>query len=180
MLRIEFEQPKQQICAKCGGETTTLTRFVYDDEDVHVGWKLRAARRAAVVVLSLAGLAACGANPVTIATQSARSPDGAWLAVARTDRYSGPGNAGLFELVALIRLRGRRDTIQVLELEAPGPPPIEIQLGWQSATTLRIVYTQAAAVDLQTIRAAGINIAVCGPGAHPDPTCRDSIRQNGK
>ena len=32
MLRIEFEPPTQSVCECCGGTTTRLTRFVYEDD----------------------------------------------------------------------------------------------------------------------------------------------------
>jgi hypothetical protein len=36
MLRIEFEEPRDQgPCPCCGGKTTSLTRFVYKDGDAH-------------------------------------------------------------------------------------------------------------------------------------------------
>jgi hypothetical protein len=33
MLTIEFEKPHQSVCECCGGTTTSLTRFVYRDDD---------------------------------------------------------------------------------------------------------------------------------------------------
>lgn len=33
MLTIEFEEPKEETCDCCGGITTRLTRFVYQDDD---------------------------------------------------------------------------------------------------------------------------------------------------
>jgi hypothetical protein len=36
MIRIEYEEPTQSgPCACCGGTTTSLTRFVYEDDDAH-------------------------------------------------------------------------------------------------------------------------------------------------
>jgi hypothetical protein len=31
MIEIEFSEPKRSTCECCGGESTSLTRFVYDD-----------------------------------------------------------------------------------------------------------------------------------------------------
>jgi len=33
MLRFEFEEPRRSSCQCCGKETTSLTRFVYKDDD---------------------------------------------------------------------------------------------------------------------------------------------------
>ena len=33
MIKIEFEKPNLETCDCCGNETTTLTRFVYKDDD---------------------------------------------------------------------------------------------------------------------------------------------------
>jgi hypothetical protein len=33
MLTFEYEEPSSQICECCGGVTTTLTRFIYEDGD---------------------------------------------------------------------------------------------------------------------------------------------------
>ena len=41
MIRIEFEEPKQHICAQCGGITTSLTRFVYQDDDAYAVYYAR-------------------------------------------------------------------------------------------------------------------------------------------
>jgi hypothetical protein len=35
MLTIEFGDPKFSVCECCGGRTTSLTRFVYKDENAH-------------------------------------------------------------------------------------------------------------------------------------------------
>lgn len=33
MIEIEFEEPNKSVCECCGGITTSLTRFVYEDGD---------------------------------------------------------------------------------------------------------------------------------------------------
>lgn len=36
IIQIDFEVPaKSETCACCGGTTTSLTRFVYEDDDAH-------------------------------------------------------------------------------------------------------------------------------------------------
>lgn len=40
-MRIEFEEPKRQVCDQCGGITTTLTRFVYKDDDAYAVYYAR-------------------------------------------------------------------------------------------------------------------------------------------
>ena len=51
MIRIEFEQPTTRHCDCCGGATTTLTRFVYDDGNAHAVYYARfgARHRAGIV-----------------------------------------------------------------------------------------------------------------------------------
>src|SRR5262245_51610583 len=42
MLRIEFEPPNESSrCECCGGITTSLTRFVYEDKDAHAVYYAR-------------------------------------------------------------------------------------------------------------------------------------------
>ncbi len=84
--------------------------------------------------------------------------------MARTDQYSGPGNAGLYEVVTLERMRGDTSPVEVLTLdEQSSRPPIDLRLAWNTPTKLAIYYTQPATINLQTVRFADIDIVLCGP-----------------
>jgi hypothetical protein len=71
MLRIEFEEPKEQACAQCGGITTTLTRLVYENEDAYAVYYARFCdahpRRNVEAVVSLGSWGVDGVPPDRVA-----------------------------------------------------------------------------------------------------------------
>ena len=110
--------------------------------------------------LALIVLGSCK-NPVVIASSDVGSPDGYWIATARTDQYGGPGNAGLYEAVTLHRTAGLKDPIQVLTLDVgEKSPPIAIKMVWLTKSHLEIQYNKPATIELQVIRAAGVDISL--------------------
>lgn len=114
-----------------------------------------------LLAAALLVFASCDKNPVVIASSDVRSPDGEWLATALTDQYSGPGNAGLYEIVSLHRTAGLKDTTQVLLLDVGGKaPPIAIKMVWLTNSHLEIEYQEPAKVEFQVVRSAGVDISL--------------------
>lgn len=96
---------------------------------------------------------------ITIWSQDSISPDGQWRAEARTDQYSGPGNAALLTHVQLKPTKGRKDPIEVLVL-MQNTRSIELKMIWLSASHLEITFKQPAVIDFQAVKCAGIQITV--------------------
>ena len=112
-----------------------------------------------VLTVSVCGLLAACSNAVTIWSTEVRSPDGQWRAIARTDQYSGPGNAALLTTVYLKATKGRKDEIQVL-LFMQNAKSIDLKMNWPSLSHLEVTYKQPAEIDFQAIKCAGIDISV--------------------
>jgi hypothetical protein len=63
MIKIEFEEPKQEECECCGDTTTRLTRFVYQDNDACAVYYLQFTQgHADRVAYALIGLGEWGEN----------------------------------------------------------------------------------------------------------------------
>jgi hypothetical protein len=103
-------------------------------------------------------LSACK-NAVTIWSTEVPSPDGQWSAVARTDQYSGPGNAALLTTVYLKPIKGSQDPIQVL-LFMQNARSIDLRMNWSTSSHLEVTYRQPAVIDFQAIKCGGVDISV--------------------
>jgi hypothetical protein len=111
-----------------------------------------------LMLVLLSALAGCR-DVATIWSSESRSPDGRWIATARTEQYGGPGTAGVLSTVFLEQVYGRRDKIQVLQLSQDAAS-VELKLNWLAPTHLEITYKQPASVDFQAIKCGGIDISV--------------------
>jgi hypothetical protein len=116
------------------------------------------------VVILLCAVASCEENPVTIASSQARSPDGGWTAISRTDQSSGPGNADLIVVVSLKRTDGTADPIEILGLDEPHNKPanIDLTLTWLTPSHLEISYREPAPVVFHKAKYMGIDISLRG------------------
>lgn len=98
----------------------------------------------------------------TIWTAESRSPDGQWIALAKTDQFGGPGTAGLQSTVSLQHAKGPKDKIAILVLSSQEMTSIEPKLNWLTPTHLEITYRQPASIDFQAIKCGGVVISVQG------------------
>ena len=96
----------------------------------------------------------------TIWSTESHSPDGQWIANAKTDQYGGPGTAGLQSTVSLKRVKGPKDHMMVLLLSSQDVTSIQPKLNWISSSHLEIAYKQPASIEFQAIKCAGIEITV--------------------
>jgi hypothetical protein len=103
-----------------------------------------------------------GCGPKTIWSAEARSPDGHWVASARTDQYSGPGNAGLYTTVELRRTSGQKSPMEILLLDyqAAYPSEANVEMIWLTPSHLEMAYNTHADIDFQAVKCAGIAISV--------------------
>ena len=87
------------------------------------------------------------------------SPDGRWIAVAHTERYGGPGTAGVQSTVLLRQAKGQEDAIQVLLLSQDAES-VDLKLNWLTPSHLEITYGKPASIDFQAIKCGGVVISV--------------------
>jgi hypothetical protein len=113
-----------------------------------------------IIVVVCVLLSACRGNPTTIWSAEARSPDGHWVASARTDQYSGPGNAGLYTAVQLRRTSGQKNPMEILLLDQQETGEISLKMNWLTPSHLEVAYTKRPSLDFQVVKCAGIEISV--------------------
>lgn len=97
----------------------------------------------------------------TIWSMEVRSPDGHWLAIAKTVQHFGPGTAGIQTIVYL--KSNSDDPTQILLLSHNGDdqsPLINLTMKWISPTHLYVAYTGHPTLDVQTVKFGGIDISV--------------------
>ena|ERR1022692_626025 len=105
-------------------------------------------------------LSACRGNPTTTWSAAARSPDGRWIASARTDQYSGPGNAGLYTTVELRRTGGQKSPTEILLLDQQETGEITLTMNWLTPSHLEVAYTKHPSLEFQVVKCGGIDISV--------------------
>jgi hypothetical protein len=111
------------------------------------------------LTVSVCALLFSCSNAVTIWSGESPSPDRQWRAIARTDQYSGPGNAALLTTVYLKPTKGRKDEIEVL-LFMQDAKSIDLKMNWLTPSHLEVTYKQPAVIDFQAIKCGGIDISV--------------------
>jgi len=126
--------------------------------------RVRVSRRAIRKMILFLTISVCAAlsackNAVTIWSTEVQSPDGRWLAIARTDQYSGPGNAALLTTVQLRRTKGPKGPIEVL-LFMQDAKSIDLKMNWPTPSHLEVTYKQPAVIDFQAIKCGGVDISV--------------------
>jgi hypothetical protein len=82
--------------------------------------------------------------------------------MARTDQYSGPGNAALAVVVSLKRTSGVSDPIEILSLDEwkNTPANIGLTLVWLTSTHLEISYREPVGIQFQAVKCGGIDISL--------------------
>jgi hypothetical protein len=132
-----------------------------DDRTIQRVRESRSALRLGILVLTISVCTLLGAcsNAVTIWSTESPSPDGRWRAIARTDQYSGPGNAALLTTVYLKPTKGRKDEIEVL-LFMQNAKSIDLKMNWPTPSHLEVTYKQPAEIDFQAIKCGGVDISV--------------------
>ena len=92
------------------------------------------------------------------------SPDGRWLASARTTRWFGPGTPGEETNVYLKRASDPHPPERVLgfghDAAASQAGTVHLTLKWVTPTHLEAVYDGHAAIDYQVVKHDGIDISV--------------------
>lgn len=97
----------------------------------------------------------------TIWSAEIRSPDGHWLAIARTIQHFGPGAAGI-ETVVYLKWDSQhpRKVLLLFHDERNKSRLINLTMKWASSSHLEVSYTGRATVDIQTVKFGGVDISV--------------------
>ena len=104
---------------------------------------------------------ACG--PRTTWSVSVRSPDGYWLATARSLQWGGPGNA--FGATEVYLKQGRHDPVQILGFSHQ-QATMTLSMTWVGRRHLEVQYGPSpqrgdtVSVDLQMVRLADVQITL--------------------
>ncbi len=95
----------------------------------------------------------------------ARSPDGQWVAIARTQQYGGPGTAGDDTTVYVQRLNVSQAPMEVLVFSHQYPR-MNLKMEWLTPTHLEVTYGPSAKpgdrvdLDFQVVKIAGLDVSV--------------------
>lgn len=106
-------------------------------------------------------VAGCGSNPVTTWSAKFPSPDGKWVAIARTYQYSGPGNDYVDTRLSLHPAGGSREET-VLDYLDIGT---EMTVVWTTPSHLQVTLHKDEQIDLQVVKFSTITITLLTPGA---------------
>ena len=101
----------------------------------------------------------CRDSPTTTWSTEARSSDGHWLAVARSQQWSGPGNAYDATTVSLKRTDDSEPPTQIL-LFSHDSARMDLKMKWATPSHLDVAYGSHARLDFQVAKCAGIDISV--------------------
>jgi hypothetical protein len=121
--------------------------------------------RTTISIATIAGCASLyGCGPTTTWSGETRSPDGRYLAVARSKQWSGPGNAYDATTVYLKWIKGSQPPTEVLEFSHQYAT-MNLKMEWKTPTHLHVTYGESAkpgdhvSLDFQAIKCAGIEIS---------------------
>jgi hypothetical protein len=111
------------------------------------------------LVVSSCALLSCSLKPETIWSTTEPSPDGLWVAGARTQMWSGPGIGTVESSAYLVRANDSHDPRDVISYpEGQGDPHPQIK--WRSAKELVVIVPAHTTLDLQVIKFADIQISL--------------------
>jgi hypothetical protein len=120
-----------------------------------------------VVIVAVCGIALSGCRwSQTTWTANARSPDGLWLAEARTIENSGFGTGAILTVVSLKRTNVWEAPKEILSfwhdpyLASQSGATINLSMKWISPTHLEVTYRGHADLGFQVVKYANIAISV--------------------
>jgi hypothetical protein len=129
-----------------------------------MGGYVRVRKAISLITIAVCGLL-CGCGPTTTWSAEARSPNGYWLAVARSEQWSGPGNAYDATTVYLQWLKGSQPPTQVLGFSHQHAT-MNLKMECVTPTHLHVKYGESASpgdhvtLDFQVVKCAGMDISV--------------------
>lgn len=134
---------------------------------MHHESSVSAARKAILLLVVGVFASASGCGPATIWSAEARSPDGSWLARARTLENSGFGTGAFVTDVYLKRTDASKPPQAILSfwhdssLASPqSGATINLTMGWAAPTHLEVTYEGHADLSFEVVKYADIDISV--------------------
>jgi hypothetical protein len=129
--------------------------------------------RLAVAFVALTLLAACNDDDPTVWRKNVPSPDGAWVATARTDQWGGFGSAYIETTVSLRKVDGTVNggkPFDVFDYPSDGPLPKpyvlsdenadpDLRLIWLGSSHLKIEHPTEIIPDLEVARYSNVDIS---------------------
>jgi len=117
-----------------------------------------------LIIVGVCLLGACQ-DVATTWSAEARSPDGLWLATARSQQWGGPGTAYDATTVYLKWIRGAQPPTQVLGFSHQYAT-MDLRMKWITPTHLEVTYGPSAkpgdhvSLDFQAVKCGGVDISV--------------------
>jgi hypothetical protein len=138
-----------------------------------VGWKTCLKPISLIIIGVCVSSFGCHDAP-TIWTAEARSPDGLWIASARTIQNGGFGSAHIDTIVYLKGTKDANPPREVLGFSCDGPAPrpyvlnnvanaggtINLTMKWVTPSHLNVTYDKHLDLYFQVVKFAGIDISV--------------------
>lgn len=118
-----------------------------------------------LVLLVCVSTLGCREAPTTTWSAQSRSPDGSWLAIARSEQGGGLGGAYDVTTVSLKRVNGPQPPTQVL-LFSHEYPTMNLKMEWLAPTHLNVTYGPSARpgdhadLNFQAVKCAGVDISI--------------------
>ena len=129
-----------------------------------------------IAMLAAIGVCVLGSgcqNAPTIWQAEARSPDGAWIASARTVQNGGFGSGSIDTVVSLKRTNSSQRPMEVLGFSSEGAAPrpyvldqanaggtIDLTMKWVTPSHLEVTYDRHPHLDFQVVKYDGIDVSV--------------------
>jgi hypothetical protein len=119
-------------------------------------------RKTISLIVIAACVLLCSCGPTTTWTAEARSPDGYYLAVARSQQWSGPGNA--YDATTVYIQWLKEPPVQVLGFSHQYAT-MNLKMEWVTPTHLHVTYGENpkpgdhVSLDFQVVKCAGIDIS---------------------
>ena len=140
--------------AMCARPKNNLRRIIEQLPD-----RSRVGRLALLVAVLSVAVYGCGSSRETIWSAKVVSPNGVWIANARTDAWSGPGVGTAASSVCLARTAEPRDCTDVISY-MESATNLRPQITWGSDNELVVRIPDPSKVDLQTVKFADIRITL--------------------
>jgi hypothetical protein len=118
-----------------------------------------------LILLVCVSMFGCRETPTTTWSSQVQSPDGTWVAIARSEQGGSFGGAYNVTTVSLKRTNGSQPPTQVL-LFSHEYATMNLKMEWLAPTHLNVTYGPSARpgdhadVNFQAVRCAGIDISI--------------------
>jgi hypothetical protein len=95
----------------------------------------------------------------SVVSSESMSPDGVWLASARSERTGGPGTASGWGAVYLKEIDDTNSDFRIVVFQA-NPDFLKLKMYWENASHLVITYEGLSDISLQVVRTRGVDITL--------------------